>query len=215
MFLARSVSLCLSQELFSLTSHLTQVLLVCQQLLEVGLGVVLDQHTRDFGHLLVAKCVLQTRIDQVAHHLLTLFLTSKALDQVKTEILRKRNFNSRLYNFSLLLFFRLSLLLGLLRRLVLVLGVRNCLTALYHRLSTFSFLDLLRFLLFSTAKNLVAELIDVLHELLLSSFLSFSIEINFAHPELDVDWITSKDTCFVKVSDRILTTVHILEKNAC
>lgn len=212
--MARSVRLRLSQQLFSLTSHLTQVLLVGQQLLKMTLRIVLDQHARNFGYLLITKCVLQTRIDQVAHHLLSLRLVGKTLDQVQTEVLRKWNFDNRFDNFSLWVLFRLGLLFGLLRSLVLVLGDRNCLTSLYYSLSPFSLLNLLRFLLFSTAKNLVSELIDLLHELLLGSLFSFRIKINFTDPELDVNWIATENTCLVKVSDRILTATDTLEKNA-
>lgn len=169
------------------------------------LRMVLDQHARNFTYLLITKCVLQTRIDQVAHHLLSVLLVGKTLDQVQTEVLRKWDFDNRFNRFSLWYLLGLGLLLGLLRSLVLVLGVRG--------LSPFSLLNLLRFLLFSTAKNLVSELIDLLHELLLGSLFSLSIKINFAHPELDVNWIVTKNTCLMKVPDRILTATDALEKN--
>lgn len=213
--LGRSVCLGLPQEQFSLTSHLTQVLLIGQQLLQMSLVLVLNQHACDLGYLLVAEGVLKARIDQVAHHLLTLLLISKTFDQLQTEVLRKWNVNLRCNNFSLSLLLWLSLLFGLRDSLFFVLRVRNCLTSpLNNSLSSFRFLDLLRLLLFTNAVYLVTELIDLFHKFFSGSLLSFSIKINLAHPKLNVNRDISKNTCFMKVSDCILATVHTLEKDA-
>lgn len=64
------------------------------------------------------------------------------------------------------------------------------------------------------AENLVAELLDLFHKLFFGSLLFLRIQINFAHPKLNVDWNITKNTCLVKFSNRLLTTVDIFVEDA-
>ena len=177
------------EHLLGLASVVAQVLLICHQQVQVD-DLLVEQHARDLANHCVAVHTLNAGVDHVTDKLLLLIHVLYGSQRSHTLSIRQRNNRVRLSS-------GLVFVLRFLPRFLVL-----ALSASARSLTTSSASSRLLLTSIATAvgltstHQLIADLIDggadeFLHLLLLLG-LALSIQINFGHPEFDIDRLVAE-----------------------